>query len=122
VRKAMWKPLKKKKKRRKLPTLEGRSKIKEGECLLSLGKTKEVSQQMSKVKKKSGLQTWLLAFMIKLLMLTDDWDWLFIKEKVGFAFWHMLREFWYLRLIRLYVVFSINTIREREMMNNWCWS
>jgi len=28
------------------------SKIKEGECLLSLGKTKEVSQQMSKVKKK----------------------------------------------------------------------
>jgi hypothetical protein len=121
MRKAMWKPLKK---RRKLPTLKGRSKIKEGECLLSLGKTKEVSQQMSKVKKKkkSGLQTWLLASMIKLLMLSDDWDWLFIKEKVGFAFWHMLREFWYLRLIRLYVVFSTNTIREREMMNNWCWS
>jgi hypothetical protein len=51
----------KKKRRRKLPTLKGRSKIKEGECLLSLGKTKEVSQQMSKVdtkkKKKSGLQT-----------------------------------------------------------------
>jgi hypothetical protein len=78
-----------------LPTLKGRSKIKEGECLLSLGKTKEVSQQMSKVekKKKSGLQTWLLASMIKLLMLSDDWDWLFIKEKVGFALWHMLREF-----------------------------
>jgi hypothetical protein len=35
-----------------LPTLKGRSKIKEGECLLSLGKTKEVSQQMSKVEKK----------------------------------------------------------------------
>ena len=87
MRKAMWKPLKK---RRKLPTLKGRSKIKEGECLLSLGKTKEVSQQMSKVdtkkKKKSGLQTWLLASMIKLLMLSDDWDWLFIKEKVGFAY------------------------------------
>jgi hypothetical protein len=37
---------------------KGRSKIK---CLLSLGKTKEVSQQMSKVdtkkNKKSGLQT-----------------------------------------------------------------
>ena len=50
VRKAMWKPLKK-----KLPTLKGRSKIKEGECLLSLGKTKEVSQQMSKVEKKKNL-------------------------------------------------------------------
>jgi hypothetical protein len=49
----------KKKRRRKLPTLKGRSKINEGECLLSLGKTKGVSQQMSKVekKKKSGLQT-----------------------------------------------------------------
>jgi hypothetical protein len=46
---------KKKKKRRKLLTLKGRSKIKEGECLLSLGKTKEVSQQMSKVKKKKNL-------------------------------------------------------------------
>ena len=34
---------KKKEKKRKLPTLKGRSKIKEGECLLSLGKTKEVS-------------------------------------------------------------------------------
>jgi hypothetical protein len=43
---------KKKKKRRKLPTFKGRSKIKEGECLLSLGKTKEVSQQMSKIDKK----------------------------------------------------------------------
>ena len=42
----------KKKRRRKLPTLKGRSKIKEGECLLSLGKTKGVSQQMSKVEKK----------------------------------------------------------------------
>jgi hypothetical protein len=28
--------------KKKLPTLKGRSKIKEGECLLSLGKTKEV--------------------------------------------------------------------------------
>jgi hypothetical protein len=35
-----------------LPTFKGRSKIKEGECLLSLGKTKEVSQQMSKIDKK----------------------------------------------------------------------
>jgi hypothetical protein len=39
-----------------LPTLKGKSKIKEGECLLNLGKTKEVSikerQQMSKVNKK----------------------------------------------------------------------
>ena len=52
MRKAMWKPLKKKEKR-KLPTLKGRSKIKEGECLLSLGKIKEVSQQMSKVDKKN---------------------------------------------------------------------
>jgi hypothetical protein len=34
---------KEKKKERKLPTLKGRSKIKEGECLLSIGKTKEVS-------------------------------------------------------------------------------
>jgi hypothetical protein len=34
---------KKKEKKRKLPTLKGRSKIKEGECLLSLGKTKKVS-------------------------------------------------------------------------------
>jgi hypothetical protein len=41
-----------KKKKRKLPTLKGMSKIKEGECLLSLGKTKEVSQQMSKVDTK----------------------------------------------------------------------
>jgi len=54
------KAMKEKKTRRKLPTLKGRSKIKEGECLLSLGKTKEVSQQMSKVDtkkkiKKSGL-------------------------------------------------------------------
>jgi hypothetical protein len=114
MRKAMWKPWKKKqkkqKKRRKLPILKGRSKIK---CLLSLGKTKEVSQQMLKVdtKKKSRLQTWLLASMINLLMLSDDWDWLFIKEKVGFALWHMLREFWYLRLIRSYVAFSTKTIR-----------
>jgi hypothetical protein len=45
----------KKKRRRKLPTLKGRSKIKEGECLLSLGKTKGVSQQMSKVEKKKSL-------------------------------------------------------------------
>jgi hypothetical protein len=48
-----------------LPTLKGRSKIKEGECLLSLGKTKKSfnqgkTQQMSKVdtiiiiKKKNG--------------------------------------------------------------------
>ena len=48
----MWKPLKKKRRRRKLPTLKDRSKIKEGECLLSSGKTKEVSQQMSKVDTK----------------------------------------------------------------------
>jgi len=45
------KAIKKKRRRRKLPTLKGRSKIKEGEFLLSLGKTKEVSQQMSKVDK-----------------------------------------------------------------------
>jgi hypothetical protein len=42
-----------KKKRKKLPTLKGKSKIKEGECLLSLGKIKKVSQQMSKVDKKN---------------------------------------------------------------------
>jgi hypothetical protein len=48
VRKAMWKPWKKEK--RKLPTVKGKSKIK---CLLSLGKTKEVSQQMSKVDTKN---------------------------------------------------------------------
>jgi hypothetical protein len=34
---------KERKKERKLPTLKGRSKIKEGECLLSIEKTKEVS-------------------------------------------------------------------------------
>jgi hypothetical protein len=34
---------KKKKKKGKLPTLKGRSKIKKRECLLSIGKTKEVS-------------------------------------------------------------------------------
>ena len=52
-------------------------------------------QQISKVdtKKNFELQTWLLASMIKPLMLSDDWDWLFIKEKVGFALWPMLREF-----------------------------
>jgi hypothetical protein len=50
------KAIKKKGRRRKLPTLKGRSKIKEGECLLSLGKTKEVSQQMSKVDTKK--KTW----------------------------------------------------------------
>ena len=33
---------KKNREKRKLPTLKGRSKIKEGECLLNLGKTKEV--------------------------------------------------------------------------------
>jgi hypothetical protein len=33
----------KKEKKRKLPTLKGRSRINEGECLLSIGKTKEVS-------------------------------------------------------------------------------
>ena len=48
VRKAMWKPWKKEK--RKLPTVKGKSKIK---CLLSLGKTKEVSQQISKVDTKN---------------------------------------------------------------------
>jgi hypothetical protein len=56
MRKAMWKPWKKKqkkqKRRRKLPTLKGRSKIK---CLLSLGKTKEVSQQMLKVDTKKKI-------------------------------------------------------------------
>ena len=56
MRKAMWKPWKKKqkkqKRRRKLPTLKGRSKIK---CLLSLGKTKEVSQQMLKVNTKKKI-------------------------------------------------------------------
>jgi len=45
----------KKKRKRKLPTLKGRSKIKEGEYLLSLGKTKEVSQQMSKVDNKKKI-------------------------------------------------------------------
>jgi hypothetical protein len=35
--------IKKNREKRKLPTLKGRSKIKEGECLLSLGKTKKVS-------------------------------------------------------------------------------
>jgi len=79
------------------------------------------TQQMSKVE-KNELQIWLLASRIKLLMLSNDWDWLFIKEKVGFALWFMLREFWYLRLIRLYVTFSTKTTREREMMNSWCWS
>jgi hypothetical protein len=29
--------------KKNLPTLKGRSKIKEGECILSLGKTKKVS-------------------------------------------------------------------------------
>jgi hypothetical protein len=51
-----------------------------------------------------------LASMIKPLMLSDDWDWLFIKEKVGFALWPMLREFWYLRLM-LYVAFSTKITR-----------
>jgi hypothetical protein len=51
-----------------------------------------------------------LASMITPLMLSDDWDWLFIKEKVGFALWPMLREFWYLRLM-LYVAFSTKTTR-----------
>ena len=85
------KAIKKKGRRRKLPTLKGRSKIKEGECLLSLGKTRSFTTNVESryQKKKSGLQTWLLASMIKLLMLSDDWDWLFIKEKVGFALWHM---------------------------------
>jgi len=41
-----------------LPTLKGRSKIKEGECLLSLGKTKKVSQQMSKVDTKKKYIYW----------------------------------------------------------------
>ena len=105
------------KKNWKLPTLKDKLKIKEGECLSSLGKTKEVSikkrQQISKVNKKkknTELQTWLLASMIKPLMLSDDWDWLFIKEKVGFALWPMLREFWYLRLM-LYVAFFTKTTR-----------
>jgi hypothetical protein len=35
-----------------LSIFKDKSKIKEGECLLSLGKTKEVSKQMYKVKKK----------------------------------------------------------------------
>jgi len=61
-------------------------------------------------KKNTELQTWLLASMIKPLMLSDDWDWLFIKEKVGFALWPMLREFWYLRLM-LYVAFFTKTTR-----------
>ena len=61
-------------------------------------------------KKNTELQTWLLASMIKPLMLSDDWDWLFIKEKVGFALWPMLREFWYLRLM-LYVAFSTKITR-----------
>ena len=41
--------------KKKLPPLKGRSKIKEGEYLLSLGKTKEVSQQMSKVDNKKKI-------------------------------------------------------------------
>jgi hypothetical protein len=49
-------------------------------------------------------------------------DWLLIKEKVGFALWPMLRELWYLRLIRLYATFFTKTTRERELMNSWCWS
>jgi hypothetical protein len=112
----------------KLPTLKGKSKIKEGECLLNLGKTKEVSIKerhnkcQKSIKKNIELQTWLLASMIKPPMLFDDWDWLFIKEKTGFALWCMLRELWYLRLIKVYVTFSTKTTREREMMNSWCWS
>jgi hypothetical protein len=49
-------------------------------------------------------------------------DWLVIKEKVGFALCPMLREFWYLRLTRLYVTFSTMTTREKELMNGWGWS
>jgi len=36
------------------------------------------------------------------------------QKKVGFALWPMLKEFWYLKLTRLYVTFSTMTTRERE--------
>jgi hypothetical protein len=47
------KAIKKKGRRRKLPTLKGRSKIKEGECLLSLGKTRSFTTNVeSRYQKK----------------------------------------------------------------------
>ena len=53
------------KKKKKLPSLEGRSNIKERECQLSIGKTKEISikerhnkcQKSIPLKKKNQLQT-----------------------------------------------------------------
>jgi hypothetical protein len=52
---------------------------------------------------------------IKPLVSSKGLDWLFIKEKVGFALWSMLREFWSLRLTRLYVTFSTKTTRGKEV-------
>jgi hypothetical protein len=53
------------------------------------------TQQISKVETKKKYWATNMTFGIhdKPLMLSDDWDWLFIKKKVGFALWPMLREF-----------------------------
>jgi hypothetical protein len=70
---------------------------------------------MPKVKtKKSSLVSFGVS-RIKPLVSSKRLDWLFIKEKVGFALWPMLREFWSLRLTRLYVTLSIKTTRGKEI-------
>jgi len=88
---------KNKEKEWKLPTLKGKSKIEEGERLSSLEKGKEVSikkrhriRQSSIPKKK---------YWVTNIVFWYQWlDWLFIKEKVGFALWSMGRECLYLKL------------------------
>ena len=92
----------------------------EGECLSILRRAKEVSVEERHIKcqkstqKKSSFMSFGVS-RIKPLVSSKGLDWLFIKEKVGFALWSMLREFWSLRLTRLYVTFSTKTTRGKEV-------
>jgi len=79
------------------------------------------TQQMPKVKKKIKFHIFWCVYdkasdVFKKIRLVIH------QRKVGLAIWPMLREFWSLKLTRLYVTFSTMTKRERELMNSWCWS
>ena len=71
---------------------------------------------MSKVntKTKSSFMSFGVS-RIKPLISSKRLDWLFFKEKVGFALWPMLKEFWSLRLTRLHVTFSTKTTKGKKI-------
>ena len=73
------------------------------------------TQQIPKVKHQEKSSYMSFGVYNKASSVFKRLDWLFIKEKVKFALWPMLREFWSWKLTWLYVNSSTKTTRGKEI-------